>query len=40
MLRSPENAFFARAAELASKAGWPETHGAAVLCADSRYSCV
>ena len=38
--RAPENAFFARAAALTSKAGWPEAHGGAVLCADARYSCV
>ncbi len=36
----PENAFFARAAELTSRAGWPEAHGGAMLCADARYSCV
>ena len=24
----------------ASKAGWPEVHVGAVLCADARYSCV
>ena len=36
--RAPENAFFSRACDLSSCAGWLEVDAAAPLCADSRYA--